>query len=55
MKAARAVLDDYDRDVEKLKAAEPWLFAAHADKADVGDAIAHQVRAQARVDDVLFG
>jgi len=33
VKAARAVLDDYDGDVEKLKAAEPWLFAAHADKA----------------------
>lgn len=32
VKAARAVLDDYDGDVEKLKAAEPWLFAAHAEK-----------------------
>lgn len=32
VKAARAVLDDYDGDVEKLKAAEPWLFAAHAEQ-----------------------
>ena len=32
VKAARAVLDDYDGDVGKLKAAEPWLFAAHAEK-----------------------
>ena len=30
VKAARAVLDDYDGDIEKLKAAEPWMFAAHA-------------------------
>lgn len=30
VKAARAVLDDYDGDVDALKAAEPWLFAAHA-------------------------
>ena len=33
VKAARAVLDDYDGDVEALKAAEPWLFAAHAAEA----------------------
>ena len=31
VKAARAVLDDYEGDVEKLKSAEPWLFAAHAE------------------------
>ncbi len=28
-KAARAVLDDYDGDVAKLREAEPWLFAKH--------------------------
>jgi hypothetical protein len=28
VKAARALLADYDNDVEKLKAAEPWLFGA---------------------------
>lgn len=33
VKAARAVLDDYDGDVAKLKEAEPWLFAAHAAEA----------------------
>jgi uncharacterized coiled-coil protein SlyX len=27
VKAARAVLDDYEGDVEALRAAEPWLFA----------------------------
>lgn len=27
MKAARAVLDNYEGDVEALKAAEPWLFS----------------------------
>ena len=32
VKAARAVLDDYDGVVEKLKAAEPYLFAAHAEQ-----------------------
>lgn len=26
VKAARALLADYDDDIEKLKAAEPWLF-----------------------------
>lgn len=29
VKAARAVLSDYDGDVDKLKEAEPWLFAKH--------------------------
>ena len=27
IKAARAVLDDHDGDIDKLKAEEPWLFA----------------------------
>lgn len=27
VKAARALLDEHDGDVEKLKAAEPWLFS----------------------------
>lgn len=26
VKAAKALLSDYDNDVEKLKAGEPWLF-----------------------------
>ena len=30
VKAARAILSDHDNDVDKLKAAEPWLFAKHA-------------------------
>lgn len=30
VKAARALLADYEGDVEKLKAAEPWLFGAGA-------------------------
>lgn len=30
VKAARALLPDYDDDVDKLKAAEPWLFGAGA-------------------------
>ena len=30
VKAARALLGDYENDVEKLKAAEPWLFGAGA-------------------------
>lgn len=30
VKAARALLADYDNDVERLKAAEPWLFGAGA-------------------------
>ena len=28
VKAARALLPDYESDIEKLKAAEPWLFGA---------------------------
>ena len=28
VKAARALLPDHDNDIEKLKAAEPWLFSA---------------------------
>lgn len=28
VKAARALLADYDNDIDKLKAAEPWLFGA---------------------------
>ena len=28
VKAARALLSDYDNDIEKLQAAEPWLFGA---------------------------
>ncbi|MBQ9001541.1 MAG: hypothetical protein IJ087_06790 [Eggerthellaceae bacterium] len=31
VKAACAVLDDYNGDIEALKSAEPWLFAAHAE------------------------
>lgn len=30
VKAAKAVLADYGGDVEKLREAEPWMFAAHA-------------------------
>ena len=30
VKAARAILADYDNDIDKLKAAEPWLFGAGA-------------------------
>lgn len=30
VKAARALLPDYDNDIDKLKAAEPWLFGAGA-------------------------
>lgn len=30
VKAARALLADHDNDIEKLKAAEPWLFSAPA-------------------------
>ena len=33
VKAARAVLDDYDGDIEKLKAAEPWMFEAQSAQA----------------------
>lgn len=30
VKAARALLSDYDNDIDRLKAAEPWLFGAGA-------------------------
>ena len=30
VKAARALLGDYNNDVDKLKAAEPWLFGTGA-------------------------
>ncbi|MBM6687361.1 hypothetical protein H6A35_00490 [Collinsella tanakaei] len=30
VKAARALLPDYDNDIDKLKAAEPWLFGGGA-------------------------
>lgn len=30
VKAARALLPDHDNDIEKLKAAEPWLFGEGA-------------------------
>lgn len=33
VKAARALLPDHDNDIEKLKAAEPWLFGAAASNA----------------------
>lgn len=36
VKAARALLADYDDDIEKLKAAEPWLFSAPAAPAPAG-------------------
>ena len=36
VKAARALLGDYDNDIEKLKAAEPWLFGAGAAPAPTG-------------------
>ena len=36
VKAARALLPDHDNDVEKLKAAEPWLFSAPAAPALTG-------------------
>lgn len=36
VKAARALLADHDDDVEKLKAAEPWLFSAPAAPAPAG-------------------
>ena len=29
VKAARAVLDDYEGDIDKMKEAELWLFAKH--------------------------
>lgn len=36
VKAARALLADHDNDVDKLKAAEPWLFSASPDPAPAG-------------------
>ena len=36
VKAARALLPDYDDDIEKLRAAEPWLFSASPAPAPVG-------------------
>ncbi len=36
VKAARALLPDHDNDIEKLKAAEPWLFSAGAAPAPTG-------------------
>lgn len=36
VKAARALLPDYDNDIEKLKAAEPWLFSASPAPAPTG-------------------
>lgn len=36
VKAARALLPDHDNDIEKLKAAEPWLFSASAAPAPAG-------------------
>ena len=36
VKAARALLSDYDNDVDKLKAAEPWLFSAPPAPAPAG-------------------
>lgn len=36
VKAARALLPDHDNDIEKLKAAEPWLFSAPAASAPTG-------------------
>ena len=36
VKAARALLADYDNDIEKMKAAEPWLFLASPAPAPAG-------------------
>lgn len=36
VKAARALLPDYDNDIEKLRVAEPWLFGAGAAAASTG-------------------
>lgn len=36
VKAARALLSDHGNDIEKLKAAEPWLFSAPASPAPAG-------------------
>ena len=36
VKAARALLPDHDNDIEKLRAAEPWLFSAPSAPAPAG-------------------
>lgn len=36
VKAARSLLSDYDNDVDKLRAAEPWLFSASTAPAPAG-------------------
>ena len=36
VKAARALLADHDNDIEKLRAAEPWLFSASPAPAPAG-------------------
>ncbi len=36
VKAARALLSDYDDDIENLKEAEPWLFSASSAPAPAG-------------------
>ena len=36
VKAARALLGDYDNDIDKLKAAEPWLFSTSPAPAPTG-------------------
>lgn len=36
VKAARTLLADHDNNIEKLKAAEPWLFSAPAAPAPTG-------------------
>ena len=36
VKAARALLPDHDDDIEKLRAAEPWLFSASPSPAPAG-------------------
>lgn len=36
VKAARALLPDYENDIDKLKAAEPWLFSASPAPAPTG-------------------
>lgn len=36
VKAAKALLSDYDNDIEKLRAAEPWLFGGSSAAAQTG-------------------
>ena len=36
VKAAKAVLEDYDGDIEKMREAEPWMFGKHAAKDPAG-------------------